>query len=287
MKKLVEFAEHVAGSDMTVLLTGPTGSGKDLFARYIHYHSGRRGEFVAVNAAAVPGGMVEAELFGYKKGAFTGAENDKPGLLEMAENGTFYLNEIADASSEFQAKLLEALETRTVRRLGENRSRKINFRVMAASNHDLQKSIRENRFRLDLYHRLNEIPLDLPPLSERLEDIPALVEYFLRESGVAVEDNGRPREIDRLAAILSNRRWEGNIRQLRAEIKRLTTDAEGKFELMVQRALESEYKTESEKLLEVLNMTGWNRSKTAEIMGVSEGTVRNWIKKFELCAIDS
>lgn len=281
MKELVTFAEHIAASDMTVLLTGPTGSGKDLLARYIHHHSGRRGEFVMVNAATVPDSMVEVELFGYARGAFTGAESDKPGLFEMAEGGTFYLNELADATGEFQAKLLEVLETRTFRRLGETKVRKVNFRVIAATNHDLQADVRENRFRLDLFHRLNEIPITLPPLAERMEDIPHLVRYFLEEA--AGEKVNGQKYLDRLAVILSNRSWEGNIRQLRAEVKHLHLAAEGDMAQMARLALDGEYRTEMKKVLDILKLTGWNRTRTAEILGVSEGTVRNWIKKYSLC----
>lgn len=284
MKKLVSFAEHIAASDMTVLLTGPTGSGKDLLARYIHHHSGRRGEFVMVNAATVPDSMVEVEMFGYARGAFTGAESDKPGLFEMVEGGTFYLNELVDATGEFQAKLLEVLETRTFRRLGETTVRKVNFRVIAATNHDLQTDVRENRFRLDLYHRLNEIPITLPPLSERMEDIPLLVRYFLEEAG-GEKINGQ-KYLDRLAVILSNRSWEGNIRQLRAEVKHLQLAAKGDMALMARLALDGEYRTEMEKVLDILKLTGWNRTRTAEILGVSEGTVRNWIKKYSLCEVE-
>ncbi|MDD5427286.1 MAG: sigma 54-interacting transcriptional regulator [candidate division Zixibacteria bacterium] len=284
MKKLVSFAEHIAASDMTVLLTGPTGSGKDLLARYIHHHSGRRGEFVMVNAATVPDSMVEVEMFGYARGAFTGAESDKPGLFEMVEGGTFYLNELVDATGEFQAKLLEVLETRTFRRLGETTVRKVNFRVIAATNHDLQTDVRENRFRLDLYHRLNEIPITLPPLSERMEDIPLLVRYFLEEAG-GEKINGQ-KYLDRLAVILSNRSWEGNIRQLRAEVKHLQLAAKGDMAQMARLALDGEYRTEMEKVLDILKLTGWNRTRTAEILGVSEGTVRNWIKKYSLCEVE-
>jgi DNA-binding NtrC family response regulator len=123
---------------MTVFLTGDTGTGKDLLARYIHFCSGRTGEFVTVNAAAIPNPMIEAELFGHTKGAYTSADKDRKGLIEQADKGTFYLNEIADATPEFQAKLLEVLETRQVRRLGANTSKKVNFRLIAATNHDLK-----------------------------------------------------------------------------------------------------------------------------------------------------
>ncbi|MFZ5980199.1 MAG: sigma 54-interacting transcriptional regulator [Candidatus Zixiibacteriota bacterium] len=280
LKKLVTFAEHVAGSEMTVLLTGETGTGKDLFAKYIHYQSGRPGNFVAFNAAAVPNSMIESELFGYIKGAFTGAEHDKPGLFEMADNGTFYLNEIADASLEFQVKLIEALESRTVRRLGENQTRKVNFRLIAATNHDLKELVNENRFRLDLYHRLNEIPITLPPLSDRPGDFVPLVEFFLRDAGL---NNGH-RGIEHLAEILSQRIWPGNVRQLRAEINRLWLESRGDIEQLIKLARDYSAATEREQLLQTLEVCGWNRREAARRLGISEATVRRWIEKHDLAA---
>ncbi|MFQ6009421.1 MAG: sigma 54-interacting transcriptional regulator, partial [Candidatus Zixiibacteriota bacterium] len=247
MKKLVEFAEHVAQSEMTVLLTGPTGTGKDLFAHYIHYHSGRRGEFVAMNAAAIPDTMIESELFGCTRGAFTGSR-ERVGLLEQAHNGTFYLDEIADASPDFQAKLLRVLETRCVRRLGENKTRKVNFRLIAASNHDLHQRMRDNLFRLDLYHRLNEICIHLPPLDDRKDDIPALVRHFLTFAGFNLTD-GNELEVERLGKFLSHRPWPGNVRELEHEVKRLWTHAKGDVSQMIELALESGPKPKRDLLL--------------------------------------
>jgi DNA-binding NtrC family response regulator len=280
MKKLIALAEHVAESEMTVLLTGATGAGKDLLARYIHYQSGRIGEFVAVNAAAIPDTMIEAELFGYKKGAFTGS-TDRTGLLEQAHDGTFYLNEITDATPVFQAKLLVVLESREIRRLGENTTRKVNFRLIAASNHDLHQRMRDNLFRLDLYHRLNEICIHLPSLDERKDDIPALVQHFLTFAGFDLT-NGHERQIERLGRILSHRIWPGNVRELEHEVKRLWTHAKGDVSRMIELTLDSSSKSKPELLLQLLEMYNWNRRRVARIMGVSEGTIRIWIKKFGL-----
>jgi transcriptional regulator with AAA-type ATPase domain/tetratricopeptide (TPR) repeat protein len=284
MKKLIALAEHVAESEMTVLLTGETGTGKDLLARYIHYYSGRRGEFVAVNAAAVPDTMIEAELFGYKKGAFTGS-TDRTGLLEQAHNGTFYLNEITDATPVFQAKLLEVLESREIRRLGENTTRKVNFRLIAASNHDLHQRMRDNLFRLDLYHRLNEICIHLPSLDERKDDIPALVRHFLTFAGFNLTD-GNESEVERLGKILSHRTWPGNVRELEHEVKRLWTGAKGDLSRMIELALDSSSKSKPEFLLQLLEMHNWNRREVARELGVSEGTIRAWIKKLGLQSRD-
>jgi transcriptional regulator with PAS, ATPase and Fis domain len=282
MKKLIAFAEHIAESEMAVLLTGETGTGKDLLARYIHHCSGRPGEFVAVNASAIPVSMIESELFGCKQGAFTGANKDRSGLFEQAENGTFYLDEVSDASVELQAKLLQVLETRQVRRLGENKLRPVAFRLIAASNHDLHQRMKDNQFRCDLYHRLNEIQIELPPLRQRKDDIPHLVEHFLTFAGFDLTKNRSQRDIERLCKILNQRPWPGNIRQLRAEVRHLWLLSHGDLSQMINLAVESELTSEPEQLLEVLERTNWNRREASRIMGVSEGTIRNRIKKYDL-----
>jgi two-component system response regulator PilR (NtrC family) len=281
MKKHIALAQHVAESEMTVLLTGATGTGKDVLARYIHYHSGRSGPFVPVNAAAFPDSMIESELFGYRKGSFTGASFDRPGLFEQADNGTFYLNEVTDASPLFQAKLLKVLETHQVRRLGENKTRQVNFRLIAASNHDLRQRIRDNLFRWDLYYRLNEIHVDLPPLDERKDDIPALVQHFLTFGGIALTD-ANEQEIERLADLLSQRPWPGNVRELEHEVKRLWMATKGDMARMLEQAQQYQPKSERDRLLEALEMAGGNRTQAARLLGVSEGTIRYRLKKLGL-----
>ncbi len=287
MKKILATAEHVAKCDMTVFLTGQTGTGKDLMAKYIHCHSGRSGEFVTVNAAAIPTSMVESELFGYARGAFTGAAKDKPGLFEMADKGTFYLNEVADATPEFQAKLLEVLETREVRRLGENKRRRVAFRLIAATNHDLDQRMRDGAFRPDLYHRLNEIPISLPPLAQRPDDIAALVEYYLLDLGLSVNTNGGSASLVRLTDVLSKQEWPGNVRELIAQLRCLYMTSHGDLERMIDLALGDGIRSEVEKLTKVLEMTGWNRSRAASILGVSEGTIRNRLRKYGITRNDS
>ena len=234
MKKILELVEHIAPSDMTMLLTGETGTGKDLLARYIHEQSGRTGEFVSVNAAAIPVSMIESELFGCAKGAFTGADKDRAGLFERADKGTLYLNEIGDAPAEMQAKLLEVIETRMVRRLGETKSRPVNFRLVAATNHDLRKRIDENLFRVDLYHRLNEVRVHLPSLAERKSDITPLVLHFIQECGHSGSNgNGQPEAVGLLGEWLSREEWPGNIRELRARVRYLYATVHGDLKRML------------------------------------------------------
>ena len=285
MTNIITMAERVAPSNMNVFLTGATGTGKDLLAKYIHHHSGCDGEFVSVNAAAIPGPMIESELFGHKKGSFTGSEADRAGLLEQATDGTFYLNEIADATMEFQAKLLEVLETREVRRVGDDKARPVSFRLIAATNHDLKQRIGEGKFRLDLYHRLNEIPIELPPLSDRTEDIPHLVEFFLTNTSNGYKSNGNREALDRLAFLLSVPDYDGNIRELKNRVKALQHTSHDDIERMIELLMDDGFLSEHEWLTRILHRTSWNRREAARMLGVSETTVRNRIAKFDLAPV--
>jgi len=279
--KIRKLAENIADSSMSVLLTGPTGSGKDQLARYIHACSGRTGPFVSVNCAAVPEGMVESELFGFKRGAFTGADIDKPGLLEKADKGTFYLNEIADTTSQFQAKLLEVIESRAIRQLGSTELQPLDFRLIAATNQNLETLLKEGRFRPDLYHRLNEVAITLPPLSERTPDIPLLVRYFLEQCQMVFDENGCLEQLGELCRHLAERDWPGNLRELRAEIQRLHHLAGGDLGGMLA-LVKEEVSSERELLLRTLERTGWNQSATARELGVTEAGVRYKIRRFGL-----
>lgn len=281
MKQLVKLAENVAPSAMTVFLTGPTGTGKDQLARYIHYRSGRGGKFVIVNSAAIPDSMVEAELFGFRKGAFTGAESNRKGLFEEADGGTFYLNEIADASQEFQAKLLEVIETRMIRPLGTNNRKPVDIRIIAATNNELEEKMKSGRFRRDLYHRLNEIPVVLPSLSDRADDIPALVEHFMKSRGHNLDRESDRIILDTIAGALRNQTWPGNVRQLKAEINRLYLLGEGDMSTIARLVSETNG-GERDQLVRALEKSGWNRRETARILGISEGAVRYKIKKYDI-----
>ncbi len=280
-KKIVDMADHIAGCNMTVLLTGPTGSGKDHLAAYIHEQSGRTGEFVTINCAAIPDSMVEAELFGYAKGAFTGADGEKTGLLEHADGGTVYLNEIGDGTEALQAKLLEVIETRRIRRLGSTESRQVDIRFIAATCHDLKERIQNGKFRLDLYHRLNEIPIFLPPLDERKDDIPELVRHYLSSMDASIKAGNGDLEYARLCELLVDRTWAGNIRELRLKLNWLHKMFGSDISGMVDH-LEAQELSDRELLLKTLEETGWNRSETARRLGVTEGTVRYRIAKYNL-----
>jgi DNA-binding NtrC family response regulator len=279
MKKILALAEHIAIADMTVLLTGPTGSGKDHLARYIHNYSGRDGKFVTVNCAAIPDSMVESELFGHTKGAFTGAGMERIGLFEEANGGTLYLNEIADSSPAFQAKLLEVIENREIRRLGENNNRRIDLRFIAATNYDLPERLKNNRFRLDLYHRLNEIPISLPALEERPDDIRALVHHFLKMNSCPIEENDE--KFVQICKVLCGREWPGNVRELKLEINRLCLLSEWNPDRILER-LYADRLSKEEELLKMLEETDWNQSETGRRLGIAESTVRKRIKKYGL-----
>jgi serine/threonine-protein kinase PknK len=213
--------DRVVDTDLPVLLTGESGTGKEVAARALHFSgSRRRGEFVAVNVAAIAANLLESELFGHQKGAFTGADRDRGGLLRQASGGTLFLDEVTEMDLDVQAKLLRALEERRVRPVGGDREHGIDVRVVAATNRDVQKAIAEGRLREDLYFRLAVVTVHLPPLRDRSQDVVALAEHFLAQ--IAREQALPPRSISpELAAALRARSWPGNLRQLRNEMQRL------------------------------------------------------------------
>ena len=216
-----EIIDKVAPTEARVLITGPNGTGKEVVAHLIHEQSTRaNGPMVEVNCAAIPSELIESELFGHMKGSFTGAVKDRAGKFEQADGGTLFLDEIGDMSLAAQTKVLRALQESEITRVGSDKPIKVNVRVLAATNKDLQKEIAEGNFREDLFHRLNVIPIAVPPLKDRLEDIPLLVGHFTaricNEQGIA------PKTFDEGAIkALQSREWTGNIRQLRNVIERL------------------------------------------------------------------
>lgn len=221
LRKKVNVVRQVAKTEATILISGESGTGKEVFARAIHEESERGGMFVPVNCSAIPAGLFESELFGYVEGAFTGArKSGKMGVFEMAKNGTVFLDEIGEMPLHMQAKLLRVLQEREVRRVGGEESVKINARVISATNRELKTMVKEEKFREDLYYRLNVVEIDLPPLRERKGDIPVLIVTFLKEF---CNKNKRPLpEVDPdVMAILEDYKWEGNIRQLKNTVEYL------------------------------------------------------------------
>jgi formate hydrogenlyase transcriptional activator len=220
LKRVLELVETVAPNDSTVLLLGETGTGKELIARAVHDRSRRKDRtFVKLNCAAIPTGLVESELFGHEKGAFTGAVGQKLGRLELADQGTLFLDEVGDIPIEIQPKLLRALQEREFERLGSTHTRKVNVRLVAATNRDLQKMVKEHEFRSDLYYRLNVFPIRIPPLRERKDDIPLLASYFVERFAKQMQ-----KKIDSIPAAVMKSLiawdWPGNIRELENLIER-------------------------------------------------------------------
>src|ERR671930_1203787 len=218
MQDVYKAIGRIAGTDVTVLLRGESGTGKELVARAIHHYSRRSGRpFVAVSAAAIPGTLLESELFGHERGAFTDAKERKLGKLELAHGGTLFLDEIGDMPPELQTKLLRALQERTIERVGGTEPIRIDVRVLAATNRDLETMMREGRFREDLFYRLNVVTVTLPPLRERRRDIPLLVEHFLAKYAADLGERGvAPEALDRLVG----HEWPGNVRELENVVQR-------------------------------------------------------------------
>ena len=220
LRHVLNLVETVAPSNSTVLLLGETGTGKELIARAVHERSGRKERtFVKLNCAAIPSGLLESELFGHERGAFTGAIAQKSGRLELADQGTLFLDEVGDIPIEIQPKLLRALQEREFERLGSNRTKKVDVRLVAATNRNLEKMMEDRQFRSDLYYRLNVFPIRIPPLRERPEDIPLLVRYFTQKYGRRMK-----KQIESIPAAaqrkLSSWHWPGNIRELENFIER-------------------------------------------------------------------
>jgi DNA-binding NtrC family response regulator len=220
MKEVIDVARKVANSPVTVLILGESGTGKELFARAIHYNSPRSsGHFTAINCAAIPESLIESELFGYEPGAFTGATTRKIGLFEATNGGTMFLDEVGDLPAMTQSKILRVLQEKEIRRIGGREAIKVDVRIIAATNKDLEKEMTGGKFREDLYYRLRVIAIELPPLRDRREDIPELVRFFIQRHNA--ELGKRIRGIDETAMkALIDYHWPGNVRQLESVIER-------------------------------------------------------------------
>jgi DNA-binding NtrC family response regulator len=294
VKDLLGLVERVAASDAPVLVTGETGAGKELVARAIHARSPRApGPFVVVNCAALQEGLLESELFGHERGAFTGAVRSREGLLEAAHGGTLFLDEIGEMPAPLQVKLLRALQDGEVRRVGSNRVRRVDVRYIAATNRDLEAAVKDGEFREDLYYRIRVLPVAVPPLRERAGDIPALVAHFLAPARAA---RGLPLEVTpRAMAALEAYPWPGNVRELRNIVERMavlapdaTLDvgqvpAEVRAPGAVPAAAGGEgyppelplEEVERRHLLRVLEAQGGNKTRAAEVLGITVRTLYN------------
>lgn len=275
--------EKVARTDSTVLLTGETGSGKGVLARLIHEKSLRRdGPFIPVNSGGIPETFLESELFGHRKGAFTGAIRDKAGLFEAAEQGTIFLDEIANASLLTQSKILEAVEDRIIRRVGETQTRKVDARLICATNRDLWKEVRSGRFREDLYHRLNVLVIRVPPLRERVDDIPILARFFIQKF---FRKLGRPpMELNPdLLPLLTSYTWPGNIRELSNAIERAVLLSEGPKITRADLPEElAKPEPERERILRAIRAAHGNLSSAARRLKISRAKLYRLIAKYEI-----
>jgi DNA-binding NtrC family response regulator len=297
-------ARHAARTKADVLIEAESGTGKELLARFIHEMSDRHAKpFIAVNCAALPEQLLESELFGHVRGAFTGATNSKSGKFELAAGGTLLLDEIGEMSLNLQPKLLRVLQEREIERLGDTRTIPVDVRIIATTNVSLHKMVEEGAFRADLFYRLNVIPLTLPPLRERREDIPALADFFAREFAKQ-SDQGVPRLHPEFIEGLQEHSWPGNVRELANYMRRVITLNEGneigadslRNELVKPaqpalpipitkapvRAGTSMRELERRLLETTLEVTGGNRTKAAAMLGVSLRTIRNKIREFGL-----
>jgi two-component system response regulator PilR (NtrC family) len=309
MQEIFSIVQRIAPTMSTVLISGESGTGKELIARAIHYNSGRRGKFVSINCGALPETLLESELFGHERGAFTGAIREKRGLFHEADRGTIFLDEIGETSTAMQIKLLRVLQDRVVRRVGSNTETQVDVRVIAATNQDLSDSIKNGTFREDLFYRINVIPIALPPLRQRKEDIPLLAEHFIAKFCANLGVPQKKISTDAMRA-LEKYHWPGNVRELENVIERmialersdvLTTKAlpeaillggsmpDVTFDLppdgiSLQDHLEAIGKIF---MLKALERSGGVQTQAAELLRMSFRSFRYYAKKYDLIPRDS
>ncbi|RJP61848.1 MAG: sigma-54-dependent Fis family transcriptional regulator [Ignavibacteriales bacterium] len=302
IKNVLEIISIVSQTDVRVLITGENGTGKELVAREIHKRSTRNPEkFVEVNCAAIPNELIESELFGHEKGSFTGAVQQRIGKFELADKGTLFLDEIGDMSLQAQAKVLRAIEDSRIERVGGNKKINVDVRILTATNKNLKEEIEKGNFREDLYHRLNVIPIYVPPLRERIDDIPLLVDYFTKDicSKYKIQPvNFKPQVIK----MLQSMEWRGNVRELRNIIERIIIMVPKKDieenditslifpqKTSVDDILNinnsfQDFKEKAEKvfILKQLEANGWNISKTAELLDIQRSHLYAKMKKYNI-----
>ncbi|HEV2105356.1 MAG TPA: sigma-54 dependent transcriptional regulator [Candidatus Eisenbacteria bacterium] len=287
--RVFKMVDKVADSEATIMIQGESGTGKELIAREIHYRSRRaNGPFVSINCGAIPRDLLESNLFGHMKGSFTGAVKDTPGLLQVAEGGTFFLDEVGETPLATQVKLLRALQEREIIPVGGTQPVKIDCRLVAATNVDLEKEVAEGRFRADLFFRLNVIPLRMPPLRQRRDDIPLLVDHFLRRHA----REGEPKTVSKEAMeVLLKYDWPGNVRELENVMERALILDEGgvigpedlpdkirfgqsqKGSLVIDSPTMTLEELEKEYILKVLHYTRWQKKRSSELLGINASTL--------------
>ncbi len=318
IREIIEKLKQIKDYDISILLEGETGTGKDLLAKAVHFSSKRKEKrFIAVSCAALPESLLENELFGHKKGAYTGADRDECGLFEEAEGGTLYLDEIAEVPLSTQVKLLRAIEEKEIVRLGETKPRRIDVRIISSTSKDLKKSIRDSVFRQDLYYRLNTFHIKIPPLIQRKDDIPLLVRHFLKEYGIKDGDL-KDFDLRRVLKRFSEYSWPGNVRELENELKRMVVLFQAgngdptrllpeKLHKFSQKSslgrendqiisspdrdhqvpanvslFEEVAEYEKEKIIQALSQTNGIKLRAAKLLGIPEATLRNKMKKYQI-----
>jgi DNA-binding NtrC family response regulator len=299
--KLKKMGEKIARTDSTVLIQGESGTGKELIARAIHHHSLRSDKpFVTINCAALPENLLESELFGHVKGSFTGAIKDKEGLFKVADGGTFFLDEVGMTSSAIQAKLLRVIEEKEITPVGDTAPIKVDVRLIAATNADLEQEVKLGNFRADLYYRLHVIPIRIPPLRERKDDIKLLSSYFIRKYCQKMQLIEGKSFTDETMERLLSYKWPGNVRELENAIEHAVLLSKGnqittedlpqkiKEEEAIDLVTEAQPTAPTLETIEktyifwVLNQTGWQKSKAASILGIDASTLYRKIEKYKL-----
>jgi DNA-binding NtrC family response regulator len=295
MQKVYRLIGKAAETKVNVLITGESGTGKELVARAIHYNSPERsGPFVPVNCTAIPDTLLESELFGHVKGAFTDARSSRAGFFQIADGGTLFLDEIGDASMSMQGKLLRAIQNKEIFMVGSSRVQQVNTRILTATNMDLQRLVKKGLFREDLYFRLNIIEIPLPPLHERGEDILLLAQLFT-EKLTKEMNRPAPRFSDKVLRAFKNYQWQGNVRELENLVQRLVVLADGELidvtdlpeqmRFTIDRCQGFErplIEVEAEYIANVLSSVKGNKTKAAEILGIDRKTLREKLRKANL-----
>ena len=302
IKNILELIEKVAPLDTRILISGENGTGKELVARAIHKQSQRKDKpFIEVNCAAIPNELIESELFGHEKGSFTGAVTQRIGKFELANKGTIFLDEIGDMSHQAQAKVLRAIEDGKIERVGGGKKIDVDVRIIAATNKTLLDEIEKENFREDLYHRLNVIPINIPPLKDRKEDIPILIDHFSHDITTKHKKSSVKFLYDAIKLLKENN-WSGNVRELKNVIERIIIIVDKKevsrkdIEFLFKPGKESvddiidgsnsfqEFKEKAERafIVKQLNENNWNISKTAELMDIQRSHLYNKMKKYEI-----